>query len=94
MLGIREIRDSEWQQIRKVGFFRFVLKRAFGSWTGWIAAFLIYEAVTDLRSSGKIETLTRVLIGYGVFIVIVNIIHAVRAWRRLEYRFNPRRSEI
>ena len=94
MLGAREIHDSEWQQIRKVGFFRFVLKRAFGSWTVWIVAFLLCATVGDLYRSGKIEKVTWFLIGWWIYVLVVNIIHAVRAWRRLEYRFNPRRSEI
>ena len=94
MLGNVEIHDSEWQHIRKRGFFRFVLKYASASWVGRLGAFLIFDAVTSLHRFQKIDGSTWVLIVYGAYAVIVTIVHSVRAWSRLEYRFNPRRSEI
>jgi hypothetical protein len=89
LLGNLEIRQPDWIRIRQVGMFRFVVNFCSASLGGKIGLFLLFSVVLDhiepLRRLGPAGWITLV---YGLFYLGASAFHALRAWRRLEQRFN------
>jgi hypothetical protein len=89
MLGNIEIRQPDWTRISQMGMFRFVVKSCSASLGGQIGTFLLCSV-----GLGHIDPLRRlgggawVALVYGVWCLGCSAIHAIRAWHRLEQRFN------
>jgi hypothetical protein len=91
MLGGIEIREDDWQRIRRMGLVRFMITCSAASYGGRIATFLLLSAFTQIHGFWKLDPAAWFLITIGILYAGASLLHALRAWYRMEQRFN--RSE-
>ncbi len=88
LLGDVEIRCEDWQRIRKLGAVRFATQYCRATLGVRLGGLLLLTTAASLHNLHEISTDLWIFLAYFLFALVAGLVHAARAWLRLERRFN------